>query len=335
MSTDESFENARVVTTEARAHDLPRREPGQVLVRVCGVNAGGEGPWSDPVHHAAPPPTPDWVEADLIPGGEGVRVSWGAVGGRVTYLLERAAGAEGEYEKVADVKGTRYEVPPGDPSESTLRFRVRAELPGVHSAWVEAQPVHAAPHPNAPRLERPEIDPQGQVQLRWSEAADADGYQVEVATDENFASMRAVDVDGTGIDFRPPRSGRYWFRVRARHGDGADARYDAPGPAANIDAGRPAAPRLWPLDPVKADTPFTVTWTGTPGCTFYEFQAAPSEDFRPRQTEVDRIFHPEQKAAVKGRPAGSVYFRVRAVLIEDGGRESSPWSKTLAVQVVP
>lgn len=335
VSTDESFENARIVTTEERAHDLPRREPGQVLARVCGANAGGEGPWSEPVCHATPPTAPDWVEVDLVPDGEVVLVSWGAVGGRVTYRLERAAGAEGDYEKVADVKGTRQEVPPGDPSESLLRFRVRAELPGVHSAWVEARPIRVAAHPGAPRLEKPEVGPQGQVRLRWSAAAGADGYQVEVATDESFASMRAVDVDETEIDFRPPRAGRYWFRVRARHDEGGNARFDAPGDAVNVDAGRPAAPRLWPLDPVKADTPFTITWTGTPGCTFYELQAAGSEDFRPRQTDVSRVFHPEQKAALKGCPAGHAFFRVRAVIIDGGARESSPWSKTLAVEIVP
>src|SRR5690606_19301046 len=98
---NETFDNARIHTTADLSLSLIRREPGLTIVRVCGTNEGGEGPWSNVERVAVAPPAPGWVEADVTGDGERVELAWGASGGRVTYRLEAAAGEDSEdYEEV-------------------------------------------------------------------------------------------------------------------------------------------------------------------------------------------------------------------------------------------
>ncbi len=166
VSEDEDFESARVYTTTSSALDLPRREPGALYVRVCGVNAGGDGPWSHVAHVAIAPPAPDWIEASVSDDRERITLAWGAAGRRVTYRLEMTSDGEADYETVYSGPETQFEMAlPAD--AVNLRFRVRAELPGVASGWVKSQPVEAMPAPPAPQLFPPETDPAGQVRLRW------------------------------------------------------------------------------------------------------------------------------------------------------------------------
>ena len=105
------------------------------------------------------------------------------------------------------------------------------------------------------------------------------------------------------------------------------------GPPSNsvaIMVRRPSAPRLWPLDPVGADTVFEVTWAGVPGSVYYELHESPTPDFDLEKVRATRIYHPSQKVALPGRPAGRYYYRVKAV---DEQGESSMWSETLVVEI--
>ncbi len=327
-SEDESFESALVHTTADLGLEMVRREPGTLAVRVCGVNSGGEGPWSSVARAAIAPPAPDWIETTPSTEGALVALSWGASGGRATYRVEMA-GETLDWQTVYTGPDTQCEAGPLA-GQGPLRFRVRAELPGVESGWVTSKPVETQADQPTPRLDTPEVEEAGQLRLRWSAVPDADGYQVEVARDEGFTSPRTMQIDATGISFWPPASGAYWFRVRAirRRPDGVAL--DAPGEAISMHVRRPAAPRLWPLDPVQAGMPFTVAWTGLPSSIYYELQESTSVAFEPGATWAMRIFHPEQKADRPGRPAGKVYFRIKAV---DQDNQASPWSTPLTVEV--
>ncbi len=118
------------------------------------------------------------------------------------------------------------------------------------------------------------------------------------------------------------------MRACARRGDAH--LIGAPGDAVRVQVLRPAAPRLWPLDPVQAGAPFTLAWTGVPNCAYYELQESTSAAFDPGATKTTRIFHPGQKVTLPGRPAGRLYFRVKAV---DQDNQASAWSDPLAVEV--
>jgi hypothetical protein len=133
-------------------------------------------------------------------------------------------------------------------------------------------------------------------------------------------------VEGTRITFHPPAKGRYWFRVRACLG----VQQGPPSNSAAIMVRRPSAPRLWPLDPVGADTVFEVAWAGVPGSVYYELHESPTPDFEPERVRATRIYHPSQKVALPGRPTGRYYYRVKAVDEQD---ESSMWSETLVVEI--
>jgi predicted phage tail protein len=127
--------------------------------------------------------------------------------------------------------------------------------------------------------------------------------------------------------FHPPASGRFWFRVRAAQGEQM-------GPASNIvsiEAQRPTAPSLWPLDPVKANAMFEIAWTAVPGGVYYELQGSATGQFETGKTATTRVNHPSLKYAVPGRSPGRYYYRVRAV---DAYGQASVWSNVLIVEVL-
>ncbi len=330
VSENETFDNARIHTTADLSLSLIRREPGLTIVRVCGTNEGGEGPWSNVERVAVAPPAPGWVEADVTGDGERVELAWGASGGRVTYRLEATAGEDSEdYEEVYAGAETQYAYSITGRA-GPLRFRVRAELPGVHSAWVESEPVQVQAAPPAPRLGQPEIDPQGQVILRWGEIASAGHYLVEVARNPSFAEAKRFEVKETGVSFRPSVPGSYWFRVRAASAGEGGTVLGEPSEVQQLDVRQPAAPRLHAVDPRKAGQPFDITWQGVPSCTYYEIHESTDPHFTASAVKKVQVFHPEQRLHVEGRPAGTRYFRVRAVT---GNEAPSAWSETLGVEV--
>ncbi|MGF1506301.1 MAG: protein phosphatase 2C domain-containing protein, partial [Anaerolineae bacterium] len=135
-SESEDFHDARMYLQAEREIAIARREPGVVHLRVCGTNAGGDGPWSAVERIAIAPGTPPWIE--ITPGEEAIDVAWGAVGGRVRYTLEAAAD-DGSASEVYRGDETHAAVRP--PQGGRIVFRVRAEVPGVASGWQTSDPI--------------------------------------------------------------------------------------------------------------------------------------------------------------------------------------------------
>lgn len=324
VSDEAGFENARVYAQTATVLELLRREPGALYARVCAANAGGDGPWSAIQQIMIAPPAPGWIEAELVDSGARIALAWGAVGGHITYRVEMRSREEA-YSEIHRSEATQHtlNVPAG---AETLRFRVRAEAGEAFSEWTESEALNTAPAPPAPVLEQPEITASGDIRIRWSAVPGADSYKLEVGRDQGFADVRGVESRSTGVNFHPPASGQYWLRVRAVRRQQVSEHSNV----VMVQVRRPAAPRLWPLDPVAAGKPFEVTWKGVPGCTYYEFQESPDEQFAPERVRTVRIFHPEQKKQVDPKQAGRYYYRVRAV---DNENQPSQWSETLVVEV--
>lgn len=324
VSERADFEHARLYTKPQRSLEFVRREPGAVYVRVCAANNGGEGPWSEAAHVLIAPAPPAWIEANLSADGHHATLAWGAVSGRASYRLEMNSG-EGAYREVYRGEATQHTL--AVPAEAdVLRFRVCAEVGGAVSEWTESEPLPLRPAPPAPTLEPPEIAESGEVRLRWGAVAGADSYKLEVARDKDFVDVRGVETRQTSVTIHPPTSGQYWFRVRACHRQRCGEHSNV----VSVQVRRPAAPQLWPLDAVKAHTPFEIAWRGVPDCAYYELQESPDMEFRPERVNTVRIFHPQQKHRVEGKAAGVYYYRVKAV---DAHHQASLWSNTLVVEV--
>ncbi len=324
ISERADFENARLHTQRRRTLEFVRREPGAVYARVCAANAGGEGPWSETVHVLIAPAPPAWLEVDRLEDSSRVALAWGAVGGHVIYCLEMESG-EGVYREVYRGEATQHTLAiPAD--GEVLRFRVRAEASGVASDWTESEALPLRPAPPAPTLQPPEIGEGGEIRLRWEAVGSADSYKLEVARDKDFMDVRGVETRQTNVTFHAPASGQYWFRVRACHRQ----RCGEYSNVVSVQVRRPAAPYLWPLDAVKAHTPFEIAWRGVPDCTYYELQESPDAEFKAEHVHTVRIFHPKQKHTVEGKAAGVYYYRVKAV---DEHHQASLWSNTVIVEV--
>jgi hypothetical protein len=327
VSEDDDFLNARVYTQESPRLELVRREPGMTYVRVCATNAGGDGPWSNMVSLGIVPKLPAWIEVDLSEDKQQVRLAWGAVGGQVNYRLEQIIGSmpDATYTEVYHGDDTQFEmkVPAGD----SLTFRVRAEVSGVESDWQVSDPINIQPELGIPKLKPPQPGDQDDLTLNWEPVDGASHYVLEVARNEDFASPRPIQVDEAQADFNPPSGGQYYFRVRACR----DTQQGTPSNVVSFEVSQTTVPRLWPLDPVKAHNLFEVSWTGVPGSAYYELQGSRDGQFKEGKTPSVRVFHPAQKAAIPGYPAGQYHFRVRAVDEKD---HPSGWSKVLIVEVV-
>ncbi|MBN1313658.1 MAG: protein phosphatase 2C domain-containing protein [Anaerolineae bacterium] len=327
ISEEKTFASARVEMLEGTSWEIVRHEPGQLFFRVCGTNAGGEGPWSNIEHLVNEVPAPAWFEATPTKDSEQIALVWGAVGGPVTYVVERGIkkGDRGEFAEIYRGEDTHYDAAMGERGKP-LTFRVRAEVASVSSDWQYCDPVRAPVSLTAPALEAPEMNKEGEINLRWSAVQGANHYLLDVSRSENFEGATSREVDHTGIIFRPPTSGRYWFRVRACRGA-------QEGPSSNIIAiqvRQPTTPSLWPIDPVSANAPFEVSWTGVPGCVYYELQEASDDTFEPKKTSTTRVFHPDQKLKLTGRASGRRHFRIRAI---DEAQQPSAWSDVLVVKV--
>ncbi len=329
VGEDSDFRRAHVLTPTGCALDLPRREPGVLYFRVSGANVGGQGPWSASEKVAIVPRAPGWIEATLSVDEKRIVLSWGTAGGHVTYCLEMVTGT-GETTTASEVyrgPDTQFEIePPG--GVDAVSFRVRADLSGVQSQWQESDRIPLHPPPTTPVLEKPEINERSEVRLRWEGVAEATHYVIEVSRDKNFADvLSAIPTDEPVVKFHPPGSGRYWFRVKACH----RTRQSAPSNRVAIQVARPAPPHLWPVDPVRENSPYEITWKGMPGCSYYEAQESASSTFEPGETEMVRIQHPGQKLERAGRAKGRYYYRVKAF---DEQFRASLWSDVLVVEVV-
>jgi predicted phage tail protein len=325
---DEGFRNARIHTQAETTFSLVRREPGDLYFRVKGLNPGGEGPWSEVVHVSLLAEAPTWIEATPSKDGRRAEIAWGAVGGRgVTYVLQMLVTTEMGVQETPVYQGEDTHCTLDLPQDADhVVFRVRAEHPPGQSDWQLSDPIALRPGLPAPRLNPPEVEPDGRIRLTWESVPGASHYVIEVGRNPEFTGSRQAERPETTISVSPPVSGKYWFRVRACRGEQS-------GPSSNvmnIKVDRPASPRLWPVDAVQANMPFEIAWEGMPGCTYYELQEADSDRFEPGKTRMAQVMHPSQKYTVSGRPAGHCYYRVRAV---DEHDRASAWSNVVQVDV--
>lgn len=321
------FASARMQSLKQTRFKVSRREPGALHFRVAAENAGGTGPWSNVEQVAITPPAPAWVEAALSDDGATVNLAWGGVGGRVTYFVAAARVDASDKETEVyrgDETGVSATLPGG---AGLIVFKVRAELPGIHSDWVTTDPIQAPSDLTAPNLLDPVKQDEGAYKLSWTPVPAAAHYEIEVSQTPGFeAVLRSIKVEGVSATFKPGAGNTYYVRVMARR----DGEVSPPSNVAQVQTAAPARPMLWPVDAVTALARFTLKWSGVPGTDHYDLEESIAPDFNKRQTRSWSIKHPEQVFEHPGLQAGTYHYRVRAV---KPGEDPGAWSDILTLDV--
>lgn len=197
-----------------------------------------------------------------------------------------------------------------------------------HPEWVVSDAVWGPPP--APRLLLPaeaSTDNFLRPLLRWSTATGAQTYEIEVATDNGFASpvfsKSALVVDGLYPDVDLPGNGLLYWRVRAGNAEGD-------GPWSTVGSFRTAAqPPAAPVLKAPANAATTVTlpaslqWNPSDGATAYRLRVGTDQLFA--GTVFDSAGVRGTAATIPTLQANITYYWQVAASNAVG---SSPWSET-------
>lgn len=328
MSDNPAFFHARMFSRTDHEMEIGHREPGARYFRVCAANSGGNGPWSTVAEVTVLPPKPAWIE--IAPGDSPgkLQVSWGSVGGRITYCAEIVEAGDDKSPGIEIYRGEDTHVAAPIPSGiGALMVRVRTEAGDTNGEWQYSDPVIVDAGPEPPDLNPPEQGKDGSIQVTWQRREGASYYRLEISREPEFATvLEKVDVQEIMAVFNPPGAGTYYFRIHACDPDGC-------GPASepvSLAVDQPGVPRLWPIDTVKAHEMFEISWQGVPGCAYYECQQGWDDAFSPGHVKMIKVIHPSQKIAFPGQLPGRYFIRVRAF---DERNHHSPWSNVIVVAV--
>ncbi len=163
----------------------------------------------------------------------------------------------------------------------------------------------------------PASDCDGSYAVSWGAVSGASSYEVQRATNVSFSGATSV-YTGAATNFnetgRP--AGSYWYRVRASSNCGT-SNWTSGGPVA-VGSGV-SAPATISVPSNDCDGSYAVSWSTVSEATSYELQRATDAGF----TTAVTVF--SGGAAVfneTGRPAGSYWYRVRAM----GSCGNSGWT---------
>ncbi len=193
--------------------------------------------------------------------------------------------------------------------------------------------------PDVPTLTEPAhgaADVGRDLVLRWSPAAYATAYDVEVSVQPDFSSLVAQQREVTTTSYQAnglAYGTRYYWRVRATGGGGTSA-WSAvwsftveDEPLTPPDAPLPAEPVAGAKD---LDTQVTIAWNAVPDALYYTLQLATDPAFQTLTYEQDglRTTSVDVPALVAGT---TYYWRVSAT----GHGGTSPWSTVRSFSTRP
>lgn len=315
-----------------REHRLPavtrhveRLSEGDWHWRLASIDARGEARAFGP-HRAfrvqPPPQAPAAREARAEHGH--VRLAWGPSRGAQRYQVEIARDADFAqtlHDLTVDTTGTTVALVPG-----RYHWRVRGiEDGGLAGVWSPAASVIQPPPP--PVVVAPVEDASlrvAETTLRWSPAAGALAYQVQIAATPDFAQpvldQRVAD---TALATRVERPGAWHWRVAALGEDDASLGYGAPG---SWWFAPPPAPPGQPAVTEDGGV-LHVTWPGTTPGFRLEIARDPAFTDLYGRHDVNRA-----EARVLRPPPGHYWLRV--IALEADGTASPP-GEALALTIRP
>ncbi len=175
------------------------------------------------------------------------------------------------------------------------------------------------------------------VQLRWSTAAGADSYTLQISTAQDFSPVHTFienirGINWTAADLTPLT--KYFWRVRALSGAGAGP-WSAVWNFTTAQLPPPAPLLVRPEDgAVDVPAPASFQWTPAPTAASYRLQVAADTSFSPLLYESAGIAGLTHDAG--GLPERThLYWRLRAENSGGDGPWSAVWSFTTAGDVEP
>ena len=233
-------------------------------------------------------------------------VSWAAVSGATSYILERA---QNESFSGAQVL---YNGPSTSYDETGLLagaywYRVRAVVNGVNSAWREGGALLEG-SPEAPStLSVPAGDCDGAFEVTWSPVPGVDDYTLERATNASFSdAIEAYSGASTLYNESGLGDGTYYYRVRAEGICGGSG-WKTAGP---LSVGVPSSmPDSIQYPGESCNGAFTVTWSSVSEATGYVLERAENDSFSGAMQVYTGAATTYDE---NGLEAGTYYYRVRA-----------------------
>jgi len=213
--------------------------------------------------------------------------------------------------------------------EDTYWIRVCAWADEVQFDWSEKKSVEVDLPPSMPTgFTVPSSDDDGLFGVSWIEAVGADGYELEIADNAEFANSRIEETVNISLDVSVIEEGDYWLRVRAVDEESQSEWSEAK----SIKIEFPAEPEVFPpevptnftVPSSDADGILRATWTAV-GAAGYEVEIADNEQFTNSKVEpaadtgLDIILDQE----------GDYWLRVRSV----EGELVSAWSEAKKIEV--
>lgn len=211
---------SKITDTAYRLGSVPNDEIFYYVVSAKSV--GGEGPNSEPISAAAyaPPGTP---KAELHEGKGYIQLSWAEVDAD-SYIVKRAAKADGPYETIAEIAAAAsfkdVEAAEGTPYYYTVSA-VSAGVVGVESAIVSGRPANTGNAPGIPDNLFAESN-DTKIHLTWTASEHAETYEVLRSISENgpFTVIASGIAMNQFTESGLPNGQVYHYTVAARNADG-------------------------------------------------------------------------------------------------------------------
>ncbi|MDQ8737268.1 pectinesterase family protein [Paenibacillus sp. LHD-38] len=211
---------SKITDTSYRLGSVPNDESFYYVVSAKSV--GGEGPNSEPISATAyaPPGTP---KAVLHEGTGYIDLSWTDVGAD-SYIVKRAAKADGPFEIIADdIAAASFK--DSEAAEGTPYYykvlAVRAGVQGAQSAVVSGRSFNAGSGPEIPGNLIAESD-DSKLHLTWTASDHAESYEVLRSTSKNgpFTVIASDIANNSYTDSGLINGEVYYYTVASRNAAG-------------------------------------------------------------------------------------------------------------------
>lgn len=256
--------------------------PGKTYhCRLRSVNAAGVSANSEVVSQLTLPSMPLWKD-NFISQPTKITVEWNAVESATTYELEVSTSSlfetliEGYNPRVIDA-GTTSEVIEGLAQSTTYGIRIKARNAAGLSTYSSIKMVYTLVEP--PVLSNTTSITSSSFTLNWDAIVGADSYQLDVAIDENFASMLPSYTNAnlgnvSSKNITGLLAGKtYYCRLRSANATGISVNS---GVVSQLTL--PSMP-LWKDNFISAPDRITVEWNAVESATTYELEVSTSQLF--------------------------------------------------------